>query len=97
MKEIVAAHQFVYDAIQKGELSHYNQPMLNQTVRVTKMRQMGRYGGFGWDSMSKNMTTSALDAVTFAYWGQKVFPKKTSSGGSVEANNQKWREILSSI
>ena len=97
MKEIVAAHQFIYDAIQKGELSHYNQPLLNQTVRVTKMRQMGRYGGFGWESMSKNMNTSALDAATFAFWGQKVFPKKASSGGSIEANNQKWHDILSNL
>lgn len=97
MKEIVAAHQFMYDAIQKGELSHYNQPLLNQTVRVTKMRQMGRYGGFGWESMSKNMNVSALDAATFAFWGQKVFPKKVASGGSIEANNQKWHDILSNI
>lgn len=97
MKEIVAAHQFVYDAIQKKEFSHYNQPLFNQTVRVTKMRQMGRYGGFGWESMSKNMNTSALDAATFAYWGQKVFPKKIANGGSIEANNKKWHDILSSI
>jgi hypothetical protein len=97
MKDIVAAHQFIYDAIQKGELSHYNQPLLNQTVRVTKMRQMGRYGGFGWESMSKNMNVSALDACTFAFWGQKMFAKKTASGGSIEANNQKWKEILSSL
>lgn len=97
MKEIVAAHQFMFDAIQKGELSHYNQPLLNQTVRVTKMRQMGHYGGFGWESMSKNMNTSALDAATFAYWGQKVFAKKVASSGSIEANNQKWKEILSNL
>lgn len=97
MKEIVAAHQFVYDAIQKGELSHYNQPLLNQTVRVTKMRQMGRYGGFGWESMSKNMNTAALDAVTFAYWGQKVFGKRMASGVSVAENNKKWHDILSSL
>lgn len=97
MKEIVAAHQFMYDAIQKGELSHYNQPLLNQTIRVAKMRQMGRYGGFGWESMSKNMNTSALDAATFAFWGQKVFAKKVAVGGSIEANNQKWHDILSQI
>lgn len=97
MKEIVAAHQFMFDAIQKGELSHYNQPLLNQTVRVTKIRQMGRYGGFGWESMSKNMNTSALDAATFAYWGQKVFARKVASGGSIEANNQKWKAILSNL
>ena len=97
MKEIVAAHQFMYDAIKKEELSHYNQPLLNQTVRVTKMRQLGRYGGFGWESMSKNMNTSALDAATFAYWGQKVFAKKIANGATIEENNQKWHDILSQI
>ena len=97
MKEIVAAHQFMYDAIQKEELSHYNQPLLNQTIRVTKMRQMGRYGGFGWESMSKDMNVSALDASTFAFWGQKVFAKKVANGGGIEANNQKWKDILSQI
>ncbi len=97
MKEIVAAHQFIYDAIQKKEFSHYNQPLLNQTVRVTKMRQMGRYGGFGWESMSKNMNTSAFDAATFSYLGQKVFPKKIANGGSTESNNKKWHDILSSL
>lgn len=97
MKEIVAAHQFVYDAIQKGELSHYNQPLLNQTVRVTKMRQMGRYGGFGWESMSKNLSTAAVDAMTYAYWGQKMFGKKTSTGSTIAENNQKWHDILASI
>lgn len=97
MKEIVAAHQFIYDAIQKGELSHYNQPLLNQTVRVTKMRQLGRYGGFGWESMSKNLNTSALDAATFAFWGQKVFSKKKTTGKTIEENNQKWHDILSKL
>lgn len=97
MKEIVAAHQFVFDAIQKGELSHYNQPLLNQTVRVTKMRQIGRYGGFGWESMSKNISTAAMDAITFAFWGQKVFAKSAPSKASIEENNKKWHDILSQI
>lgn len=97
MKEIVAAHQFVYDAINRGEFSHYNQPLLNQTIRVTKMRQMGRYGGFGWESMSKTLSTAALDAATFAFWGQKVFAKKVPTGASIEENNRKWHDILSQI
>lgn len=97
MKEIVAAHQFMFDAIQKGELSHYNQPLLNQTVRVTKIRQLGRYGGFGWESMSKNLSTAAMDAITFAFWGQKVFAKAVTAGATIEENNQKWHDILSQI
>lgn len=97
MKEIVAAHQFIFDAIQKGELSHYNQPLLNQTVRVTKIRQIGRYGGFGWESMSKDLSTAAIDAITFAFWGQRVFTKTTPTQLSIEENNKKWHDILSQI
>lgn len=97
MKDIVAAHQFIYDAIQKKEFSHYNQPLLNQTVRVTKMRQMGRYGGFGWESMSKELSTAALDAATFAFWGQKVFQKKVTTGATLAENEKKWHDILSSL
>lgn len=97
MKEIVAAHQFMWDAVQRGELSHYDQPLLNQTVRVTKMRQLGRYGGFGWESMSKDLSVSALDAATFALWGAKVFAQKNLTGEGVAENNQRWKDILGAL
>lgn len=97
MKDIVAAHQFMYDAIIRGEVSHYNQPLLNQTVRVTKQRMMGRYGGFGWESMNKTLSTCALDAATFAFWGQKIFSKRTSTVESASQNAKNWRDVLASI
>lgn len=97
MKEVVDAHQFMRDAIERGELSHYNQPLLNSTVRITKERAFGRYGGFGWDSMSKNLSTAALDAATYAYWGQKVFAKKKASGDDKKMSEDQWREVLSNL
>ena len=97
LKEIVAAHQFTYDGIVHQELSHYSQPLLDQTVRVTDKRPIGRYGGFGWSSMSKHMTTTALDAVTFAYWGQKVFTKQKADQKTIEERAQAWNDILSSL
>ena len=96
MKQIGAAHAFMLDAIKQGQLSHYDQPLLNQTVRVTKQRQLGRYGGFGWDSMSKELSTCALDAATYAYWGQRVFGKKRSELDA-EANAQKWRDVFAKL
>lgn len=96
MKEIVAAHEFMWHAIQHKEVSHYNQPLLNQTVRLAKMRDLGRYGGFGWESMSKDLPTVALDAATFAYWGQKVYGKKGEVVDNKE-NEDKWKSILSSL
>lgn len=97
MKEVVAAHQFMRDAIDQAELSHYDQPLLNQVVRVTKERSFGRYGGFGWESMNKNITTSALDAATFALWGQKVFRKEKINTVDAEKNRQMWKDVLGGI
>lgn len=97
MKEVVAAHQFMRDAIEQEELSHYNQPLLNQTVRITKERAFGRYGGFGWESMSKNLSTSALDAATFALWGQRVFKKRRQSNEDKKMNKERWQQIVSQL
>lgn len=97
MKDVVAAHQFMYDAITRGELSHYNQPLLNQTIRITKTRPFGRFGGFGWQSMSDQISTVALDAATFAFWGQKVFSKKKSTAEDSKMSQARWNEILGNL
>lgn len=97
MKQITAAHEFIFEGIMHDELSHYNQPLLNQTVRVAKQRSLNRFGGFGWESMNKNLSTAALDAATYAYWGQKVFSKQTVSRGSSAENDKQWRDVLASL
>lgn len=96
MKEVVAAHQFMKDAIDQSMFSHFDQPLLNATVRVTKERAFGRYGGFGWDSLSKHLSTSALDSVTYAYWGQKVFAKKKPGPGT-KMSDDHWQQVLNSL
>ena len=97
MKEVVSAHQFMRDAIDRGEVSHADQPLLNQTVAATKERSFGRYGGFGWESMKANISTSALDAATYAYWGQKVFSKKKPTAESGKMSQDRWKEVLSNL
>lgn len=97
MKDVVAAHQFMRDAIERGEVSHADQPLLNQTVGATKERAFGRYGGFGWESMSKNLSSSAIDAATYAFWGQKVFAKKRPTGGDKQMSDDRWRQVLSQL
>lgn len=97
MKEVVAAHQFMKDAIVRQEVCHFDQPLLNETVRITKERAFGRYGGFGWDSMSKHLSTSAIDAVTYALWGQRVFAKKSKTAEDKKLSREKWNQILSNI
>ena len=75
MKQIVDAHVFFYEAIEQRKLSHYNQPLLNVCVANTKRRTLGKYGGFGWESMSPEEVSSApIDSTTLAYWGAKTLP-----------------------
>lgn len=95
MTEIGEAHQFMMDALNRGEFSHYDQPLLNQTVRITKIRPIGRNGAFGWQTMSDQISTSALDAATFGFWGAKTFAKKRKTGNDVKSNTEKWAKILS--
>jgi phage terminase large subunit-like protein len=97
MKEVVTAHQFMRDAIDQGEFSHYNQPVLNQAVKITKERSFGRYGGFGWDSMSKELSTSPIDSATYGLWGQKVHGKKKPQGGDKAMSDDRWKQVLSSL
>lgn len=97
LREVQAAHEFLWNAIREQEFSHYRQPVLEQTIRVTKTREIGRNGAFGWESMVKEMTTCALDAVTFAFWGARVFAKKKASPESKEEKAQKIRSILSQL
>lgn len=97
MKEVVAAHQFMRDAIDRGELSHYDQPLLNQTVRITKERSLGQHGGFGWESMTDKLSTAPLDAATFAFWGQKVFPKKQVTAKDKKMRADRWQQVLGTL
>lgn len=97
VKQVVSAHQLAEMAIEAKDVSHYNQPLLNQAVRATKKRPIGRDGGFGWESMSKNVTTSPIDAFTYAYWGQIAFQKKKTTSSEMEDNAKKWANVLGSI
>lgn len=75
MSNIADAHVFFYEAIEKRNVTHFNQPLLNTAMSNTKRRVLGKYGGFGWESMSPTEVSSApIDSVTLAYWGAKTLP-----------------------
>jgi len=75
MTNIVDAHVFFYEGIEQHLVSHFNQPVLNVAVANTKRRALGKYGGFGWESMNPSEVSSApIDSVTLAYWGAKTLP-----------------------
>lgn len=97
VREVVAAHEFMFNGIKEAKFSHYQQPALDQAVRIAKTRPIGRNGGFGWDSMNREMTTCALDAATFAFWGAKTQSKKIKTPEEKAKNSERVRQILSQL
>jgi phage terminase large subunit-like protein len=75
MANIADAHVFFYEGVEQELVSHFDQPVLNVAVANTKRRALGKYGGFGWESMNPAEVSSApIDSVTLAYWGAKTLP-----------------------
>lgn len=75
MANIADAHVFFYEGIEQQLVSQFDQPVLNVAVANTKRRALGKYGGFGWESMNPAEVSSApIDAATLAYWGAKTLP-----------------------
>ena len=97
VREVAAAHEFTFSAIKDQRLSHYNQPALNQAVRLAKIRPIGRNGAFGWESMNKEFSTSALDAATFAFWGAQTMPKQRKTTAEQEEYQEKLRKVLAQL
>lgn len=75
MAQIADAHVFFYEAIEQQQISHFNQPVLNFSASNVKRRSLNKYGGFGWESMSAEISSAPLDSATFAYWGIKTLPR----------------------
>lgn len=97
LKEVGAAHEFMLNAVRSTAISHYRQPVLDATVRLAKIRPIGRQGAFGWESMNKEMTTSALDAATFAYWGARTMPKKRLTREDKDKRRSKLKSVLAGL
>lgn len=97
IREIGAAHEFMFNAIKEGKFSHYRQPALDQAVRLAKTRPIGRNGAFGWESMNQEVPTCALDAATFAFWGAKTLPKKCMTTAEKEARAKRIHDVLAGI
>ena len=97
MKEVATAHEFMFTGIKDQTFSHYRQPALDQAVRIAKIRPIGRQGAFGWGSTNPEMTTCALDAATFAFWGARTMAKKILTPEEKAKNSERVRQILSQL
>ena len=73
--DAVTAHAQTLDAILSGNLTHLDQPSLNEAVRVATKRMIGTLGGWGWQPIGDGDVLD-LEAVTMAVHGaMKTKPK----------------------
>lgn len=85
VREAGAAYAAFYDGIERGLLTHYNQPVLNVSVRTVKKRDIGRDGMFGYASMNSDIQSDPTEAAAFAYYGAIRFKKDRISSGSSQS------------
>lgn len=73
VKEAGSAYASFYQATQDKTLTHYNQPLLNSSIRTAKRRDIGKDGMFGYAPLNPNIQCDPIDAVAFAYYGANRF------------------------
>ena len=77
-----AAYAAFYSGIEQQSLTHFDQPVLNVSIRTVKKRDIGRDGMFGYASMNNDIQSDPTEAAAFAYYGAVRFKKDRISDGS---------------
>jgi len=78
--EAITAHAGFLRAVQEADLTHIAQQGLDAQVRVAGKRKIGNLGGWGWESVTPDGDTTALDAVTLARHGAATARRRSGEG-----------------
>lgn len=81
-REAGAAYADFYTGIENRQLTHFNQPALNVSIRTVKKRSIGKDGMYGYASMNPEIQSDPTEAVAFAYYGARRFKKERPAEGS---------------
>lgn len=85
VKEAGAAYAGFQTAIENAELTHFDQPALNGSVKTAKKRGIGRDGMFGYASMNPDFQIDPVECAAFCHYGAVRFAKNyKTSGGSAQ-------------
>ena len=68
---VITASSMFVNAVGSGEITHNNQPALNDAVACAQKRKIGADGGFGFKSANETDVTP-LEAASLALWGVKT-------------------------
>lgn len=82
VREAGAAYAAFFNAVEQGTLTHYNQPVLNASIRTVKKRDIGRDGMFGYASLNAEIQSDPTECAALCYYGAGRFKKAKSASGS---------------
>lgn len=64
-KDVVSASSMMLNAIESGQMTHYDQPALNSSALGASKRQIGSGGGFAFGG---DDDSTPIEAATLAHW-----------------------------
>lgn len=81
-REAGAAYADFYSGIENAQLTHFDQPALNVSIRTVKRRGIGKDGMYGYASMNPDIQSDPTEAAALAYYGARRFKKDRTLSGS---------------
>lgn len=66
--EMIAASSGLVDSVHKGDITHFDQPALNDSVIGATKRIIGNRGGWGFDGED----STPVEAISLALWGVRT-------------------------
>lgn len=76
--QAIMAHSMLDRAVVQGEVTHSGQSDLDVQVEAATRREIGKAGGFGWQSGIEGESVTLLDAVTMAHYAAKTTKRNPS-------------------
>ena len=74
--QAIAAHQGLDQGLREGTITHSGQAELDAQATSAIRRNIGKSGGFGWDSAHDGQSVGLLDAVTMAAYAAKTTKRR---------------------
>lgn len=71
----IAAYSSLANAVKERKVTHYGQPALDASATLTRKRDIGKNGGWGFAS-TDDADASLIEACALAYWGAMTTKRK---------------------
>jgi len=84
VKEAGAAYGAFQTAIEQRQLTHFDQPALNGSIKTAKKRSIGKDGMFGYASLNPDIQIDPTECAAFCLYGAVRFKNSKTTSGSAQ-------------